>query len=238
MEPKNRPLIDPDCAICGAPGLDLCMCEGLELEAAVNRAEELMLTSCLDQIREWVKIRARNFILVYYDRLAYQHEREYSERINEIEHCPAHYYNSREYFEELDREEARLKHYINEAWKASVQRYPEVLRYFYSLVDISRPNDSDVCVTSPPIYPDDVMRPSIPMNARTREGENAFRSRSEIDRQEEQEYRARSRRRPSERYSDQEREETIPRSERIKDTRGDYRSSYYSRSKKYGMERD
>lgn len=238
MDSDNRRLIDPDCAICGAPGLDLCKCEGLELEAAVNRAEDIMLTSCLEQIREWVKLRARNFILGYYERLADHHETEYRERIIEIESCPAPYYNSPQFFEELDHEEAKLKFNINEAWKASVQRYPEVLKYFYSLVDISRPNDSDDCVTSPPIYPNDVMRPSIPMNARTREGENAFRSRSEIDRQEDQEYKSRRPRRWPERYTDEEREETVSKSERIKDTRGDSRPSFHSRSRKHGIMRE
>lgn len=187
---------------------------------------------------EWVKLRARNFILGYYDRLAEQHEREYNEHVSAIENFYSQYYNSTRYFEELSREEANLKHNINKAWKASVQRYPEVLKYFYSLVDISRPSDSDVCVTSPPIYPNDVMRPSIPMNARMREDENAFRPRSENGLQEELEHKSRRRSRRPERYSDQEREEAVLISDCIKDTRVNSRPSNHSRSKKHEIERE
>jgi hypothetical protein len=32
-----------------------------------------------------------------------------------------------------------------------VQRYPEVLEYFYSLVEMSLPNDDDVAVRDPPL---------------------------------------------------------------------------------------
>ncbi|KAI6245066.1 hypothetical protein HI914_07033 [Erysiphe necator] len=235
MELENRPLIDPDCSICGAPGFNLCRCEGLELEAAVNRAQELMMANCLEQIREWVKFRARNFILDYFKRLSNQHEREYNEHILEIESRSTHYYNSAQYLNEVDLEGARLKHNINEAWKASIQRYPEVLQYFYTLVDISRPDDSDACVINPPIYLNDEARPRIPMNARTRDGENISDLRGENDR--EYDHKLRRRRRRSEKHQIQEREENILRSERARDTYDDYRQSNHSRSKKYGHDR-
>jgi hypothetical protein len=44
-----------------------------------------------------------------------------------------------------------LKRGIDEDWKASVQRYPEVLEYFYGLVDLNLPTDDEPGVRDPPL---------------------------------------------------------------------------------------
>ena len=44
-----------------------------------------------------------------------------------------------------------LRRGINEDWKASVTRYPEVLDYFFSLVKVKLPNDNDARVRDPPL---------------------------------------------------------------------------------------
>jgi hypothetical protein len=44
-----------------------------------------------------------------------------------------------------------LKRGIDDDWKASVQRYPEVLEYFYGLVDLNLPSDDEPGVRDPPL---------------------------------------------------------------------------------------
>lgn len=44
-----------------------------------------------------------------------------------------------------------MKRGIDDDWRASVQRYPEVLEYFYSLVDWKLPSDDDAAVRDPPL---------------------------------------------------------------------------------------
>jgi hypothetical protein len=44
-----------------------------------------------------------------------------------------------------------LKRGIDDDWKASVQRYPEVLEYFYGLVDLNLPSDDEPGVKDPPL---------------------------------------------------------------------------------------
>ena len=45
---------------------------------------------------------------------------------------------------------AELKRGIDADWRASVLRYPEILDYFYSLIDLRLPNDRSPKVTEPP----------------------------------------------------------------------------------------
>ncbi len=45
---------------------------------------------------------------------------------------------------------AELKRGIDADWRASVLRYPEILDYFYSLIDIRLPNDRSPKVLEPP----------------------------------------------------------------------------------------
>lgn len=44
-----------------------------------------------------------------------------------------------------------LKKAIDADWAASVQRYPEVLEYFYSLVELQLPSEGDSRVSDPPL---------------------------------------------------------------------------------------
>ena len=45
---------------------------------------------------------------------------------------------------------AEFKRGIDLDWKASVLRYPEVLDYFYSLVELRLPGEDDMSVSQPP----------------------------------------------------------------------------------------
>ena len=72
-----------------------------------------------------------------------------------------YYYGTRPHPTEIAAANAELKRGIDEDWRASVQRYPEVLEYFYSLVTFTLPRDDDLAVKDPPL--------SALTGARTRE---------------------------------------------------------------------
>lgn len=63
----------------------------------------------------------------------------------------AAYYRQHPHPTEVARANAELKRGIDEDWRASVQKYPEVLEYFYSLVDWQLPSDDSQCVKDPPL---------------------------------------------------------------------------------------
>jgi hypothetical protein len=62
-----------------------------------------------------------------------------------------HYYNAPPNPNEIAQAQARLKRGIDEDWQASVQRYPEVLEYFYSLVELTLPGEDEPAVKDPPL---------------------------------------------------------------------------------------
>jgi hypothetical protein len=63
----------------------------------------------------------------------------------------AYFYGTRPHPSEIAAANAELKRGIDEDWRASVQRYPEVLEYFYSLVTFTLPRDDDAAVKDPPL---------------------------------------------------------------------------------------
>lgn len=63
----------------------------------------------------------------------------------------AYFYGTRPHPTEIAAANAELKRGIDEDWRASVQRYPEVLEYFYSLVTFTLPRDDDSAVKDPPL---------------------------------------------------------------------------------------
>jgi hypothetical protein len=62
-----------------------------------------------------------------------------------------YYYGTRPHPSEIAAANAELKRGIDQDWRASVQRYPEVLEYFYSLVTFTLPRDDDQAVRDPPL---------------------------------------------------------------------------------------
>jgi hypothetical protein len=75
----------------------------------------------------------------------------HAQRIHRINEHAAYYYHARPHPSEIAAADADLKRGIDDDWKASVQRYPEVLEYFYGLVDLNLPSDEDPGVRDPPL---------------------------------------------------------------------------------------
>jgi hypothetical protein len=100
--------------------------------------------------RTWVRGHAQDYILSYFSMLTTRRKDAHSARLHALN---AHYayYHTRPHPSELLAADNELKRGIDEDWKASVQRYPEVLEYFYGLVHLDLPGDEELGVRDPPL---------------------------------------------------------------------------------------
>ncbi|KAH8912829.1 hypothetical protein BR93DRAFT_984130 [Coniochaeta sp. PMI_546] len=152
--PKPRKSVirmDPDCAICRAPATMACDCEAKGLETAVRQAEARMMQSIYNDIRSWVRAHAQDYILEYFRLLTERRKAAHAAHLDRINRHAFHYYHAPPHPNEIVAAQAQLKRGIDEDWQASVQRYPEVLEYFYSLVELTLPDDNEPAVKDPPL---------------------------------------------------------------------------------------
>lgn len=63
----------------------------------------------------------------------------------------SHYYQAPPHPNQIAEAQASLKRGIDEDWHASVQRYPEVLEYFFGLVELTLPAEDERSVKEPPL---------------------------------------------------------------------------------------
>ncbi|KAK7697916.1 hypothetical protein SLS64_013087 [Diaporthe eres] len=146
--------MDPDCAICHAPATAACDCEAKGLETAIRQAEARMMQSIYQDIRydsprmfqwneiqvvkfggmdSWVRAHAQDYILEYFRLLTDRRKQAHTAHLDRITSHAYHFYHAPPHPNEIAAAQAALKRGIDEDWQASVQRYPEVLEYFYSL---------------------------------------------------------------------------------------------------------
>ncbi|KAK4217800.1 hypothetical protein V8F33_003067 [Rhypophila sp. PSN 637] len=143
--------MDPDCAICHAPASVACDCEAKGLEVAVRQAEARMMQSIYNDIRSWVRAHAQDYILEYFRLLTERRKTAHAAHLESITAHAYRYYRQPPHPSEVANAQANLKRGIDEDWQASVQRYPEVLEYFYSLVELTLPDDNEAAVKDPPL---------------------------------------------------------------------------------------
>ncbi|OLN88256.1 hypothetical protein CCHL11_00405 [Colletotrichum chlorophyti] len=143
--------MDPDCAICHAPASVACDCEAKGLDVAIKQAEHRMMQSIYNDIRGWVRAHAQDYILEYFRLLTERRKVAHTANIERITAHAYHYYHAPPHPTEIAQAQASLKRGIDEDWQSSVQRYPEVLEYFFSLVDLTVPPDDDPHVKDPPL---------------------------------------------------------------------------------------
>ncbi|KAK0750967.1 hypothetical protein B0T18DRAFT_435496 [Schizothecium vesticola] len=148
---KSVVRMDPDCAICHAPATLACDCEAKGLEVAVRQAEARMMQSIYNDIRSWVRAHAQDYILEYFRLLTERRKTAHTAHLDRITAHAYHYYHAPPHPNEIAAAQAQLKRGIDEDWQASVQRYPEVLEYFYSLVELTLPDDNEAAVKDPPL---------------------------------------------------------------------------------------
>ncbi|KAI8956269.1 hypothetical protein F4801DRAFT_573795 [Xylaria longipes] len=143
--------MDPDCAICHAPATHACDCEAKGLEAAVQQAELRMMQSVYNEIRSWVRAHAQDYILEYFRLLTERRKAAHSEHMERLTAHAYHYYHAPPHPSEIQAAQAALKRGIDDDWQSSVQRYPEVLEYFFGLVEMNLPAEEDPAVKDPPL---------------------------------------------------------------------------------------
>lgn len=150
----------PNCAICNAPAYPECPCESERLQIAVKQAEQRAMESRLAEIRDWVISHARKHILNAFERLTSARKVAHSAYLASLPfysiymqysgHPPLHPAALAQLQAQISEAHAELKRGIDADWRASVLRYPEVLDYFYSLVDLRLPNERSPNVAEPP----------------------------------------------------------------------------------------
>ncbi|KAI0014312.1 hypothetical protein F4779DRAFT_5158 [Xylariaceae sp. FL0662B] len=152
-KPRKSSIIrmDPDCAICRAPANLACDCEAKGLEVAVQQAETQMMQSIYNEIRSWVRAHAQDYILEYFRLLTERRKAAHTSYLERMTSQAYHYYHAPPHPSEIASAQAALKRGIDEDWQASVQRYPEVLQYFFSLVELTLPSDDESAVKDPPL---------------------------------------------------------------------------------------
>ena len=94
---------------------------------------------------------AQDYILEYFRLLTERRKQAHSQHLDRITAHAYHYYHAPPHPNEIASAQAALKRGIDEDWQASVQRYPEVLEYFYSLVELTLPADDEPAVRDPPL---------------------------------------------------------------------------------------
>lgn len=102
-------------------------------------------------LRSWVRAHAQDYILEYFRLLTERRKAAHAQHLERLSAHAYHYYHSQPHPNELAAAQAQLKRGIDEDWQASVQRYPEVLEYFYSLVELTLPDDNEQAVKDPPL---------------------------------------------------------------------------------------
>ncbi|KAF2867008.1 hypothetical protein BDV95DRAFT_468200, partial [Massariosphaeria phaeospora] len=150
----------PNCAICNAPAYPECPCESERLQIAVKQAEGRAMEEKLAEIRDWVISHARQHILNAFERLTSNRKQmhlaylsslpNYSVYMQYSGHPPIHQMYIAQLQTQIAEAHAELKRGIDADWRASVLRYPEVLDYFYSLVELKLPSERSPSVAEPP----------------------------------------------------------------------------------------
>lgn len=145
--------MDPNCAICNNPPKHSCDCERRSLIHAVEESERRVLSPLIADIRFFLPSSPRFLpflpanILAYYDSLwvttqarasIHQDFRAREARRRADYERWRRDNHGRITRTELEEEEYELHRGINDDWRAAVERYPDVLDYFYGLVGWTR----------------------------------------------------------------------------------------------------
>lgn len=87
----------------------------------------------------------------YFRQLAERRKASHSALMEHIHSQARYYYNAPPHPDQIADAQAALKRGIDEDWQASVERYPEVLEYFFGLVELTLPADDEPAVKEPPL---------------------------------------------------------------------------------------
>ncbi|KXL44949.1 hypothetical protein M433DRAFT_71037 [Acidomyces richmondensis BFW] len=150
--------IEASCAICGAPPFPECPHEGKSLELAIDQAQARW-TGLQEIRREWVLIHARNQIIQTFHQmraLRYQQHLAYLETLPCFTlytrwhgNPPIHPSQLQHLNYQIQVANDNFKRGVDEDWRRSCLKYPEVLDYYFGLVEVDFPRETDSVITSP-----------------------------------------------------------------------------------------
>ncbi|SZF01226.1 unnamed protein product [Blumeria hordei] len=149
---------DPDCAICDQPAVVQCDCEATVLETLTLEAEHKVMGAVYSKMRDWVNSHARDYVLNNFYLLADRRKESHMMNIQQLTLRAAHIYNAMPHPSDIAYAEAEYKRGVDADWKTSCLRYPEVLEYFYGLVNITLPSENDKDVREPPLRSSSLLR--------------------------------------------------------------------------------
>lgn len=98
-----------------------------------------------------MRAHAQDYILECFRHLTERRKAVHAQHLESLNTHSFHYYRQPPHPSQIADAQAQLKRGIDEDWRSSVQRYPEVLGYFYSLVELTLPDDNDSAVKDPPL---------------------------------------------------------------------------------------
>ncbi|KAM0493931.1 hypothetical protein ACHAP8_008955 [Fusarium lateritium] len=130
---KRAPIIwmDPDCAICRAPASMACDCEAKGLDIAVKQAEDRVMRSVYQEIREWATVHAQDYV-------------KQQATLNDLD---SH--------NEKNRQKDVSGQGSGDEGQPEVLsplvHLPKVLEYYFGLVELTLPAEDEAAVKEPPL---------------------------------------------------------------------------------------
>ncbi|GAB7366204.1 hypothetical protein MBLNU230_g7764t1 [Neophaeotheca triangularis] len=172
------PDVQASCAICGAPAYPECPHEGRSLELALDQAYQRWTDRHKNQVRDWVLNHARNSVLNTFNQLRdmrLQQRQTHLQRLpyyslytqyNGAPPLPAHEIQHLQL--QFAHADSTLRRAIDEDWRLSCLKYPQVLDYFFGLLEVEFPAQEDERVRRPVFGREAVERPQMAEQRRVR----------------------------------------------------------------------
>ncbi|KAI9690086.1 MAG: hypothetical protein M1820_010025 [Bogoriella megaspora] len=136
-------------------------CESQRLQLAIKQAEKRAMDERLRDIRDWVLNHARQQILRSFNAVTAHRKAAHKQYLASLPYYglyvqysgnpPLHPRQLHSLKTQIIEAEQIFKRGIDSDWRASVLKYPEVLDYYYSLVEIRLPNERSSSVLQPQI---------------------------------------------------------------------------------------
>ncbi|CAK1357495.1 hypothetical protein CB0940_07775 [Cercospora beticola] len=148
---------EANCAICGAPPFPECPHEGERLELALNQAWERWAWT--EQIKKWVLDHARNQIITTFNEMRAMRVEAHRNYLQTLPfYTLYHRYNGAPplapaqlqlIHSQINAAHHTLQQGVDQDWRTSCMQYPQVLDYYFNLVNVRLPNDNDPMIADP-----------------------------------------------------------------------------------------
>lgn len=149
--------VEPSCAICGGRQYPECPHESDSLQLALNQA--IARWAGMKKVREWVLDHARNEVMSIFQELKNARRQAHVAYLHTIP-CfslyqkfhgspPVHPMQLQSLQQQISHAQELYKSGVDEDWRRSCLKYPDVLDHFFNLVDLDFPDDTDSSVQTP-----------------------------------------------------------------------------------------